>query len=103
MDAGLWQQTVDVATNQGVIQGVPPAGSYRTDFARNAVDALADDDLDTVGNGWQRVTVQLAPGVSRTLRLYGDRGDRDPRRSRSRHCRGRGKAANAARGRRADD
>lgn len=62
MDQALWQQTVDVATSQGVIQGVPPAGSYRTDFAQNAVDALEDDGLDTVGNGWQRVTVELNPG-----------------------------------------
>ena len=62
MDGALWQQTVDVATSQGVIQGVPPAGSYRTDFAQNAVDALEDDGLDTVGNSWQRVTVELNPG-----------------------------------------
>ena len=62
MDPALWQQTVDVATSQGVIQGVPPAGSYRTDFAQNAVDALGDDGLDTVGNSWRRVTVTLNPG-----------------------------------------
>ena len=62
MDQALWQQTVDVATSQGVIQGVPPAGSYRTDLAQNAVDALEDDGLDTVGNSWQRVTVELNPG-----------------------------------------
>ena len=62
MDGALWQQTVDVATSQGVIQGVPPAGSYRTDFAQNAVDALEDDGLDTVGNSWRRVTVELNPG-----------------------------------------
>ena len=62
MDGGLWQQTVDVATSQRVIQGVPPAGSYRTDLAQNAVDALEDDGLDTVGNSWRRVTVELNPG-----------------------------------------
>lgn len=62
MDGSLWRQTVDVATSQGVIQGVPPADSYRTDFAQNAVDALGDDGLDTVGNGWRRVSVELNPG-----------------------------------------
>ena len=62
MDGALWQQTIDVATSQGVIQGVPPAGSYRTDFAQNAVDALEDDGLDTVGNSWRRVEVELNPG-----------------------------------------
>ena len=62
MDAALWQQTVDVATSQGVIQGAPPAGSYRSDFAQNAVDGLEDEGLDTVGNGWRRVTVELNPG-----------------------------------------
>ena len=62
MDGALWQQTIDVATSQGVIQAVPPAGSYRTDFAQNAVNALEDDGLDTVGNSWRRVTVELNPG-----------------------------------------
>ena len=62
MDGALWQQTIDVATSQGVIQGVPPAGSYRTDFAQSAVDDLGDDGLDTVGNSWRRVTVELNPG-----------------------------------------
>ena len=62
MDGARWQQTIDVATSQGVIQGVPPAGSYRTDFAQNAVDVLADDGLDTVGNSWRRATVELSPG-----------------------------------------
>ncbi|MDE0171298.1 MAG: ABC transporter substrate-binding protein [bacterium] len=62
MDGALWQQTIDVATSQGVIQGVPGAGSYRTDFAQSAVDALEDDGLDTVGNNWRRVEVQLNPG-----------------------------------------
>ncbi len=62
MDAGLWQQTVEVATSQNVIQGVPPPGSYRTDFAESAVAALEEDGLDTVGNSWQRVEVTLNPG-----------------------------------------
>ena len=62
MDGALWQQTVDVATSQGVIQGTPPTGSYRTDFAMNAVEALEEEGLDTVGSSWQRTTVQLNPG-----------------------------------------
>ena len=62
MDEDLWNQTIEVATSQGVIQGVPPAGAYRTDFAQKAVDALDDDGLNTVGSDWQRVTVELNPG-----------------------------------------
>ena len=62
MDTGLWAQTIDVATGQGVISADPGAGAYRTDFARAAVDSLNGDGLDTVGAGWQRTSVTLNPG-----------------------------------------
>ena len=62
MDANLWRQTIEVATGQNVISADPGAGAYRTDFAQNAVNALNDDGLDTVGSGWQRTTVALNPG-----------------------------------------
>lgn len=62
MDASLWRQTIEVATGQNVISADPGAGAYRTDFAQNAVNALNDDGLDTVGSGWQRTTVALNPG-----------------------------------------
>ena len=62
MDAGLWAQTIEVATGQGVITADPGAGAYRTDFAQAAVDALEGSGLDAVGAGWQRTTVTLNPG-----------------------------------------
>ena len=62
MDAGLWAQTIEVATGQGVITADPGAGAYRTDFAQAAVDALEGGGLDAVGAGWQRTTVTLNPG-----------------------------------------
>ena len=62
MDSGLWAQTVDVAVGQNVIGAAPGEGAYRTDFAQNAVNALNDDGLDTVGSNWRRTTVALNPG-----------------------------------------
>lgn len=62
MDSALWAQTVDVAVDQEVIGSAPGEGAYRTDFAQNAVAALNDDGLDTVGSNWRRTTVALNPG-----------------------------------------
>ena len=62
MDQGLWDQTVDVATGEGVIQNAPGSDAFRTDLAEAAVKALSDDDLDTEGNGYSPITVTLNPG-----------------------------------------
>ena len=62
MDPDLWAQTIDVAVGQGVISADPGSSAYRTDYAQAAVDALENDGMDTVGAGWQRVTVTLNPG-----------------------------------------
>jgi NitT/TauT family transport system substrate-binding protein len=64
MDSALWAQTVEVATTQiPELQGVEiPASSYDDSFARAAVAALNDEGFDTVGSGWQRVTVTLNEG-----------------------------------------
>ena len=61
MDQALWDQTISVATSQNVISADPGSGAFRTDFAQNAVDALNDDGLDTVGADWTRVEVELLP------------------------------------------
>jgi NitT/TauT family transport system substrate-binding protein len=62
MDAALWQQTVDVATSQGVIAAAPPDGTYRTDIAQAALEGLEDDGLDTEGTGFTPISVTLNPG-----------------------------------------
>ena len=62
MDPDLWAQTVDVATNEGILASAPTEGAYRTDIATEAVANLRAAGIDVVGDGWQRVTVELLPG-----------------------------------------
>jgi NitT/TauT family transport system substrate-binding protein len=62
MDTGLWDQTVDVATSQGVIGSAPADGSYRADLAQSAVNALEAQGLDTTGSGYSPREVTLNPG-----------------------------------------
>ena len=60
MDAGLWQQTVDVSLGAGVIKAAPPADAYRTDLAEAALAELAD--ADTKGESFVKGTVEVTPG-----------------------------------------
>ena len=46
MDQSLWDQTVDVATSEGILASAPDSGAFRTDIAAEAVENLEDDDLD---------------------------------------------------------
>ncbi len=62
MDQALWDQTVEVATSQGILQNEPDDGAFRTDLAEAAVAALEDDGLDVNGNDWQRQEVELREG-----------------------------------------
>ena len=62
MDPDLWAQTVDVATGEGILASAPTDGAYRTDIATEAVANLREAGIDVVGDGWQRVTVELLPG-----------------------------------------
>ncbi len=64
MDPDLWAQTVDVATEGGVITEAPPDSAYRTDLAQAALDMLTsmNPDIDVKGEDWQRTDVVLAPG-----------------------------------------
>ena len=62
MDPDLWQQTVDVLLEAGIIAEPPPADAYRTDLASAALDALAD--ADTTGASFTKGTVDITPGGS---------------------------------------
>ena len=64
MDTALWNQTVEVATTQiPELQGVEiPEGSYNSSFAEAAVAALDETGLDTVGDGFEKATVELVEG-----------------------------------------
>ena len=62
MDAGLWAQTVDVATSQGILASAPDSGAYTTEYAEAAVALLKARGVDTTGQNWRRVEVTLNPG-----------------------------------------
>ncbi len=60
MDTALWQQTVDVSLDAGIIKAAPPADAYRTDLAEAALAELAD--ADTKGTSFVKGTVEVTPG-----------------------------------------
>ena len=62
MDEGLWAQTVDVATSQGILASAPDSGAYTTQYAEAAVEMLKNRGVDTTGKNWRRVDVTLNPG-----------------------------------------
>ncbi len=62
MDQALWDQTVEVATSQSVIQEPPAEDTFQTDLAEAAVAALEEEGLDVRGEGFEPTEVELAPG-----------------------------------------
>ena len=62
MDEGLWAQTVNVATSQGILASAPDSGAYTTEYAEAAVEMLKNRGVDTTGKNWRRVDVTLNPG-----------------------------------------
>lgn len=64
MDETLWEQTVSVAVESGIIPEPPAEGAYRSDLAQAALDALAEEypDLDLTGESYEPVEVELREG-----------------------------------------
>ncbi len=62
VDQDLWDQTVDVATSEGVITADPGSGAFRTDLAGRAVNTLNDEGLDTTGNSYVPTAITLNEG-----------------------------------------
>jgi NitT/TauT family transport system substrate-binding protein len=60
MDTALWQQTVDVSLDAGIIKAAPPADAYRSDLAEAALAELAD--ADTKGASFVKGTVEVTAG-----------------------------------------
>lgn len=59
MDPALFEQTVQVAIEGGVISAAPADGSYRTDLAEAALVGI---EGDTTGTGFTKIEVELTPG-----------------------------------------
>jgi NitT/TauT family transport system substrate-binding protein len=64
MDEALWDQTVAVSLEAGIIPEAPGEGAWRSDLAQAALDALATEmpDLDLTGENFEPVVVELREG-----------------------------------------
>ena len=62
MDKDLWDQTVAVATSEGILASAPDEDAYRPEIAWEAVTNLRNAGVYVIGNNWQRVPVTLLPG-----------------------------------------
>ena len=59
MDQALWDQTVQVSVDGGVISEAPSDGAFRTDLAEAALELL---DGDTMGDSYTPIEVELVEG-----------------------------------------
>lgn len=60
MDQALYDQTVAISQDFGVLTNPPDDAALRTDLAQAAVESLTD--LDTTGEGFQKQAVEVTPG-----------------------------------------
>ncbi|MGI9606820.1 MAG: ABC transporter substrate-binding protein [Acidimicrobiales bacterium] len=62
MDSALWDQTVKIATDEGILAAAPTDGAFRTDIAEEAVANLEAAGLDVVGDGFSKIDVEVTEG-----------------------------------------
>jgi NitT/TauT family transport system substrate-binding protein len=62
MDTALWDQTVEIATSQGVLAAAPTDGAYRTDIAEEAVANLEAAGIDVNGADSAKLDVEVTEG-----------------------------------------
>ena len=68
IDAAAWDQTVEISLNTPNLEGVtvitaaPPAEAYTNQFAEAANAALQAKGIDTTGEGFAPITVELKEG-----------------------------------------
>lgn len=60
LDDDLYQQTVDISVEFGVLENLPDEGAARTDLAEQALAGLTD--LDTTGENFQKLDVEVTQG-----------------------------------------
>ncbi len=60
MDPVLYDQTVNIALDFGVLTAPPDDAAERTDLAQRALEELSD--LDTEGLGYQKRVIEVTPG-----------------------------------------
>ncbi|MCP5033724.1 MAG: ABC transporter substrate-binding protein [Actinomycetia bacterium] len=62
MDAALYDQTVTIATEEGILSAAPDEGAFRTDIAEEAVANLEAAGIDVFGNDFARIDVEVVEG-----------------------------------------
>ncbi len=62
MDPALWDQTVKVATEEGILAAEPDDDAFRTDIVAEALANLEAEGLDTVGDGFAKIEVEVTEG-----------------------------------------
>ncbi len=58
----LWDQTVNIAVTEGILQAAPSSDAFTRDLVEKVLEDLEEEGLDINGNNWQRRTVTLHPG-----------------------------------------
>ncbi len=56
LDQALWDQTVQIALDSGIIENEPGADAFRTDLAASALEGISED---AKGTGFTKGTVQV--------------------------------------------
>ena len=62
MDPDLYQQTVDISVDFGVLTAAPDDAAVRTDLAQQAVSDLEAEGLDVRGLEFEKRDVEVTPG-----------------------------------------
>jgi len=62
IDPSLMQQTVDVATSEGVLTADPGAAAESSVYSSGAVNLLRDKGIDVTGDSWTPIDVTLNAG-----------------------------------------
>ncbi len=62
MDQALWDQTVEIATSQGILGAAPTDGAFVTDIAEEAVANLEAAGIDVNGNDFAKRDVEVTEG-----------------------------------------
>jgi len=60
LDQDLYEQTVDISLDFGVLENPPDDAAARTDLAEAALSEMGD--LDTTGEGFEKRDVEVTPG-----------------------------------------
>ena len=62
MDQDLWDQTISVSTDTGLLAGDPGDGAYTNEFAEAANENMKKNGRSTTGSGWQPKQITLNEG-----------------------------------------